>query len=129
MRSVPIELDRVRQIKIGIGVMLTLKKLLKKPLEKVDLSDIDEMLVVLTEGLRSDDKDITKEKVIELIDEYTDLETVITITTDAIMEAYGKNAKAAVEAAKKNNQLILMEQNQETEEEEEMEVKDFETLT
>ncbi len=91
MKSIPVELDKVRNIRLGVAAMQTIQKLLKKPLVKIELDNIDEMLTVVVVGMQHEDKDMNKERLTELIDEYSDLETIITATTDAIAESYGKN--------------------------------------
>jgi len=107
MKSVPIELDRLRNIRIGIKAMQTIKSVLKKPLDRVDLADVDELLTVLMIGLHHEDNSVTKDQLADWIDEHTDLETVIKATTDAILEAYGKNAKAAADAAQKQQSQMM----------------------
>ena len=105
MNSIPIQLDKMRNIRIGTGAMMQIKKLLKKSIEKADLSDIDELLTVLMVGLNHEDKELTKEKLSELIDEHSDLETVIVAVSDAILESYGDHAKKAAKEAQEKNEM------------------------
>ena len=110
MQAIPLKLDITRNLRIGTQAMSLVKKMLGKTIDKVDLNDIDELLMVVYVGLVHEDKTLTIEKLSELIDEHSDLETVLEALTDAMLEGYGKNAKKAAKEAREKAESSVLNQ-------------------
>ena len=96
---VMIELDKPRKLRFGMGAMVEFEQLTGIKLMSLD----DEMSIqtaakVLWIMLKQEEKELTFEKTLELVDEYADnLNSVIEKVTEAIGAAFkhgdGKNVK------------------------------------
>lgn len=96
-KTVAVELDKVRNIKFGINGLIKLEEVLNKPLTSLGngdfgISDIRAMLFV---GLSWEDKDLTLEKVGDLMDECMEtkgLEYLMEHVGQALNASLGGNA-------------------------------------
>jgi hypothetical protein len=73
----------------------TIEDLTGKPIGKIDFENMtmNDFSIVVYSGLSHEDKELTPDKVIDLIDEYSDIQTVAKIMSKAMTEAFGrKNA-------------------------------------
>lgn len=97
---VTVELDKPRRLRYGINALCMIEDMLGKPLTKLDTDrmSIKDIRTVLYCGLAGDDKDLTPEKVGDLIDEHSNLEEIIQKMTEAITLAFGKNMRGATGA-------------------------------
>lgn len=99
-KSVTIELDKARNLRYGINALVRIEELLGKPITSLDLTrlSIADLRNIVFAGLAHEDKDLTSEKVGDLIDEYADItviaEKVGEAFTLAFGESKGKNAVA-----------------------------------
>lgn len=99
-KSVTIELDKARNLRYGINALVRIEELLGKPITALDLNNLSiaDIRDIVFAGLVHEDKDLTSEKVGDLIDEYSNL----TVVSDKIGEAFtlafgeGKSGKNAV---------------------------------
>lgn len=75
---VPIELDKIRNLRLGFRAISIIEKSLNKPIAKIDFESltIEEMSTIIYAGLVHEDDQLTVDKVIDLIDEYADIEKV-----------------------------------------------------
>lgn len=86
-----IKLDRERELKLGMRALYNVEKKMGKKISKIDMEDIgiEEMAVLLWAGLQSDDKSLTVEKVLDLVDQYATLQDVGAAIGKALEEAFG----------------------------------------
>jgi hypothetical protein len=87
----PITLDKARNFRYNMKAISKIEKTLNTTLSKIDFNNIsmEEIATVVWAGLIHEDKDLTVDKVMDLIDEHSDVETVIEIMGKALGEAFG----------------------------------------
>lgn len=88
---VTVELDKPRRLRYGINALCMIEDILGKPLTKLDTDNlsIKDMRTVIYCGLAGDDKELTPEKVGDLIDEYSSLEEISKQMTEALKLSFG----------------------------------------
>ncbi len=93
MSYYPIKLDKVRNFRYGMKAISLIEKQLKKPISKIDLENLtmEDAAVMIWAGLVHEDKDLTPEKVMDLVDEYSDITTVLQAMGEAFRSAFGRN--------------------------------------
>jgi hypothetical protein len=104
---IPIKLDKMRNFRYGMKAISLMEKKLGKPAAKINFEEMtmEEIATVIWAGLVHEDKDLTPDKVMELIDDHADMTTVITVAGDALAAAFGvkeepvKNARKAAPSA------------------------------
>lgn len=91
MSYCPIQLDKARNFKYGMKAISLIEKKLKTPIGKVDMNNLtmEDTAVIIWAGLQHEDKDLTPDKVMDLVDEYSDLQTVIEAMGEALQAAFG----------------------------------------
>ena len=91
-RGVTIELDRPRTLRYGINALAKVEDLTGKSVMALVLSNvgITDLLVIIYAGLYHEDKTLTVEAVGDLIDEYSDINTVADKVGKALTLAFGK---------------------------------------
>lgn len=97
-QSVTIELDRPRNLRYGMNALVKIEEMIGRPISKLDLDNISikDMRTIIYAGLFHEDKNLSPEKVGELIDEFSDINTVAEKLGEAMTAAFGtKNAKRA----------------------------------
>jgi len=95
-QSVILELDRPRSLRFGLNALVRIEEMIGKPISRLDLDNISvkDMRTIIYAGLFYDDKNLTPEKVGELIDDFSDINTVAEKLSEAMTEAFGrKNGK------------------------------------
>lgn len=87
----PIRLDKTRNFKYGMKAISLIEKKLKTPIGKVDMNNLtmEDTATIIWAGLVHEDKDLTPDKVMDLIDEYSDVQTVIEAMEEALQAAFG----------------------------------------
>ena len=90
-KGVTINLDKPRTLRFGINALAKIEDVTGKPLTKLDLNSIGikDLLGIVYAGLYHEDKDLTVEKVGDLIDEYSDLTEVAQKISEALSLAFG----------------------------------------
>lgn len=86
------KLDKTRNIKLGMVALSKIKQKLGKSINKIDLeNDMDfyEVAVILWAGLVHEDKELTPELLMELIDEHSDIQSALEKMGEAMTEAFG----------------------------------------
>jgi hypothetical protein len=89
----PIELDKIRNLRYGMkAISLIEKKLNVKSISKLDFNDLsmEEIATVIWAGLEHEDKDLNPDKVMILIDEYSDFETIAEMMGKAMSDFFQK---------------------------------------
>lgn len=91
MSYYPIELDKVRNFRYGMKAISLVEKKLKKPMAKIDLDNatMEETATMIWAGLHHEDKSLTVDKVMDLVDEHSNLVTVAEAMGKAMAEAFG----------------------------------------
>ena len=86
-------LDQDRSLKLGFRGIARLEKVFGENVDKWNLKDLsfDQVAEILAESLRRELPDITADKVMDLIDDYSDINTAIKKTFESINETFGKN--------------------------------------
>ncbi|TGE31330.1 hypothetical protein [Desulfosporosinus sp. Sb-LF] len=98
-KYLPITLDKTRNLSYGMVALMKIEKKLGKPFAKLDFENemtYEEIANILWAGLSHEDPTLTPEKVAELIDEYSDIQTAVEAMGQAMQDAFGsKNAPGA----------------------------------
>lgn len=91
MSYTPIELDKSRNFRFGMKAIHLIEKKLKKNISKIDFDNLtmEELATVMWAGLVHEDKDLTPEKVMDLVDEYSNLQTVAEVMSQAFQDSFG----------------------------------------
>lgn len=91
MSYYPIELDKTRNFRYGMKAISLIEKKLKKPMSKIDLDNgtMEETATMIWAGLHHEDKSLTVDKVMDLVDEHSNLVTVAEAMGKAMAEAFG----------------------------------------
>lgn len=95
-----LEMDRPRRLRYGMNALVTIEELTGKPITKLDLNavSIKDLRAIIYAGLVHEDKELTPEKVGELIDEHGDMENVAKKLGEAMTAAFGKGKGSGPEA-------------------------------
>jgi hypothetical protein len=74
-KYIPYQLDRIRNVRLSLGALSLAEETLNKSLSQVvaDGMRIKQTATILWAGMQHEDKELTPDKVIELIDEYSSL--------------------------------------------------------
>jgi len=99
MLPVIYRLDQDRSLKLGFRGIARLEKVFGENVDKWNLKELtfDQVAEILAESLRREIPDITADKVMDLVDDYSDINTAIKKTFECINETFGKNVPAVVE--------------------------------
>jgi len=99
----PIQLDKMRNFRYGMKALHLIEKKLKKPVSKIDMDNLtmEDAATLIWAGLQHEDKDLTPEKVMDLVDDYSDIQTVLTAMGEAFAGAFGAD-QAEAETEEKN---------------------------
>lgn len=91
MSYTPIELDKVRNFRYGMRAISLIEKKFKKPVSKIDMDSLtmEETATIIWAGLQHEDKELTPDKVMVLIDDYSSLPTVMKAMNEAFQGAFG----------------------------------------
>jgi hypothetical protein len=103
----PIKLDKTRNFRYGMKALNLIEKKFNKNIASIDFENltIEETMTIIWAGLVHEDKDLTPEALIDIIDNNgIKLETIVTAMSEALQDAFGsdevkepKNTKATVE--------------------------------
>ncbi|HCL01206.1 MAG TPA: hypothetical protein DHW61_02135 [Lachnoclostridium phytofermentans] len=99
MSYYPIELDKTRNLKYGMRAIDRVEKKLKIKISQMDFNNLsmEETAVVIWAGLVHEDKNLTPERIMDLVDEYSNITKIGDDITNAINEAFGINESVVVE--------------------------------
>lgn len=102
MSFYPIQLDKMRNFKYGMKALHLIEKKLKKPIAKIDMENLtmEDAATLIWAGLQHEDKDLTPEKVMDLVDEYSSLPAVMQAMGEAFASAFGIDKPGEKEEAK-----------------------------
>lgn len=90
----PIKLDKMRNIVLGFSALQEFKRITGKSLTKIDFEsneiDVEEIVpVIFYAGLKHEDKELTLEKTVELLDEYLGIKGAIDLIPAIMQDAFG----------------------------------------
>lgn len=87
----PIQLDKTRNLRYGMKAISLIEKKFKKPIGKIDMDNLtmEDAATIIWAGLVHEDDKLTPNKVMDLVDEYSNLKEVTKAMTEAIDEAFG----------------------------------------
>lgn len=102
MSFYPIQLDKMRNFRYGMKAISLIEKTLKKPISKIDIDNLtmEDAAIMIWAGLVHEDRDLTPEKVMDLVDEYSNIQTVLAAMSEAFQAAFNPN-KEEVKKGKK----------------------------
>ena len=91
----PVEMDKVRNFRFGMRAVDYIEKKFNKPISKVDFESLTmgETATVILAGLIHEEKELTEEKVMDIIDEKGNLQEVLAAMGKAMQQMGGKNSK------------------------------------
>lgn len=91
MSYYPIQLDKSRNFRYGMKAISLIEKKLKKPVAKIDMENLtmEDAAVMIWAGLQHEDRGLTPDKVMELVDDHSDLTTIMTAMGEAFQGAFG----------------------------------------
>lgn len=91
MSYTPIKLDKVRNFRYGMKAISVVEKKLKKPIAKIDFDNLtmEDAATLIWAGLQHEDKELTTDKVMDLIDEHGNLQEVMQAMSEAMNSAFG----------------------------------------
>lgn len=90
MSYTPIKLDKVRNFRYGMKAMSIIEKKFKKPIAKIDFDNMtmEDTATVIWAGLQHEDKNLTPDKVMDLIDEKGNFQEVLETMAEAMSLAF-----------------------------------------
>ena len=94
MSFYPIQLDKMRNFKYGMKALHLIEKKLKKPVSKIDMDNLtmEDAATLIWAGLQHEDKGLTPDKVMDLVDDYSNVQTVMIAMGKAFAGAFGADA-------------------------------------
>jgi lipoate synthase len=95
MLPVIYQLEKEHALKLGFKGIARLEKVFEANVDKWNLKELsfEQVAEILAEALRREIPDITADKVMDLIDDYSDINTAIQKAFECIGETFGKNVK------------------------------------
>ena len=103
-RFVEIKLDKTRNLRFGMVALMKIEKSLGKPFTTIDFDKLmyHELATIIWAGLSHEDASLTIDKVAELVDDYSNMQTVIAAMSEAM--------ELSVSGGVKNEQGAAMNQ-------------------
>lgn len=91
----PIQLDKTRNFRYGMKAISHIEKSLHTNISKIDFDNLsmEQTAIIVWAGLVHEDKELTPEKVIDLIDEHSSIAKVVDVMGKAFAEAFGTHEK------------------------------------
>lgn len=87
----PIKLDKVRNFRFGMKAISVIEKALKTNVAKLDFDNLtmEDTATIIWAGLVHEDKELTPERIMDLIDEHSDIKTALEVMGKAFNESFG----------------------------------------
>lgn len=95
----PVTLDRERIFKYGMKAISLVEKKFKKPIAKIDMESLtmEDTAVLIWAGLFHEDAQLTPDKVMTLVDDYSNMTDVMEIVGQAMEGAFASKKEDAEE--------------------------------
>lgn len=90
----PITLDKARNFRYGMKALSLIEKKFKKNMSSIDFENltIEETITIVWAGLVHEDKDLTVDKLIDIIDETgIKFDEIVKAMSEAISDAFGSS--------------------------------------
>jgi hypothetical protein len=89
----PIQLDKIRNLRYGMKAISFIEKSFKSPIGKIDMGNLtmEDTAVIILAGLIHEDNTLTADKVMDLIDEYSNIQIISEKMGEALQAAFGGN--------------------------------------
>lgn len=89
----PVKLDKTRNFRYGMKALDKIEKTLNTKMSKLNMEDLSfhELAVIIWAGLFHEDKDLTPEKVMDLIDEHSSIPEISEAMSKAFEQSFGGN--------------------------------------
>lgn len=86
-----VTLDKEREFRYGMRAISRVEKKFKKPIAQVDLEALtmDDTAVLIWAGLVWEDNKLSSDRVMDLVDEYSNVTDVLAIAGEALQDAFG----------------------------------------
>lgn len=93
----PIELDKVRNFRYGMKAVALVERKLKTSIGKIDMDSLtmDEMAIILWAGLVHEDKDLTPDKIMDLVDNHSSVTKAMELMSEAFTAAFNSGDEPA----------------------------------
>lgn len=106
MSYYPIELDKERSFKFGMKAIDRIEKKFKKPITSIQMGELtmQDYAVLFHAGLIHEDKELTPDEVMNLVDEYSTMGKV----SKVMWEAFNESLKTGDEEEEKLEILIKL---------------------
>lgn len=102
MSYTPIQLDKMRNFRYGMKAISIVEKKFEKPIAKIDFNNLtmEDTAIIIWAGLQHEDKELTPDRVMDIIDESGKLQETIEAMGEAVSEAFGKKDSKEVKENK-----------------------------
>ncbi len=99
MAYTPIQLDKTRNFRYGMKAISMIEKKLKTTVSKLDFDSLsmEDTATVIWAGLAHEDRELTPDKVMDLVDEHSNIQTVVEAMGEAFSSAFGTSAETNAE--------------------------------
>ncbi len=86
----PIQLDKTRNLRFGMRAISLIEKKFGKTISSIDMSNMtmDNIATFIWAGLLYEDDTLTPDKIMDLVDDYSDMETVFKTVREAVEQAF-----------------------------------------
>ena len=90
-KGITVELDKPRTLRYGMNALAKIEDITKKSIVSIDLNNIGikDLLAIIYAGLYHEDKSLTLDKVGDIVDEYSDMNTIAEKVGEAFTLAFG----------------------------------------
>lgn len=91
MSFYPIQLDKMRNFRYGMKAISLIEKKLGKTIAKIDLENLtmEDTAVMIWAGLVHEDPELTPDKVMDLVDDHSNVQAVLQVMGEAFQAAFG----------------------------------------
>ncbi|SHF16270.1 hypothetical protein [Caloramator proteoclasticus] len=88
---VPVQLDKMRNLRYGMKAISLIEKKFGKSISKIDMDDMtmEEIATFIWAGLVHEDKELTPDKVMEIVDNFSTVQAVMEKVSEAMNLAFG----------------------------------------
>jgi hypothetical protein len=86
----PVVLDKTRNFRFGMKAIHLIEQALKTSVAKLDMDNLtmEQTAIIIWAGLVHEDKQLTPDKVMDLVDEYSSLPKALKLMGDAFARAF-----------------------------------------
>lgn len=90
-----LELDKHRNLRYGYKALIEIEEMLGLGISKINFNALrlKDMAIIIFCGLKHEDESLTVDKVIDLIDSHSDIESITRKLAEAIESAFGEQSK------------------------------------